>query len=209
MRSATNIGAPKGVARGLLRIGRPMAHSLHVCGKRERLPSSSVLVARHRRLCQHHPSTGEHQSPHKSQNSDCSLHSVAGPIVSPPSLKEMLVSTASTHLTRYRCKVNNKTKIKQRKIWPVGLMGRLRRRHDTGFRGTSSIILSMGEAVLMDRQILRAKLYVPRYRANAVPRSRLHERLDEGARRDLTVVSAPAGFGKTTLLADWSQRSEP
>src|SRR5215207_10357116 len=58
----------------------------------------------------------------------------------------------------------------------------------------------MGEAALMDRQILRAKLYVPR--------SRLHERLDEGARRDLTVVSAPAGFGKTTLLADWSQRSE-
>jgi LuxR family transcriptional regulator, maltose regulon positive regulatory protein len=42
-----------------------------------------------------------------------------------------------------------------------------------------------------------------------VPRSRLHERLDEGARREVTVVSAPAGFGKTTLLADWSQRSEP
>src|SRR5918994_5368463 len=66
----------------------------------------------------------------------------------------------------------------------------------------------MGEAALMDRQILRAKLYVPRHRADAVPRSRLHERLDEGARHDLTVVSAPAGFGKTTLLADWSQRSE-
>jgi LuxR family maltose regulon positive regulatory protein len=66
----------------------------------------------------------------------------------------------------------------------------------------------MSEAALMDRQILRAKLYVPRYRANAVPRSRLHELLDEGARHDLTVVSAPAGFGKTTLLADWSQRSE-
>src|SRR5688572_18162731 len=65
----------------------------------------------------------------------------------------------------------------------------------------------MSEAALMDRQILRAKLYVPRYRANAVPRSRLHELLDEGARHDLTVVSAPAGFGKTTLLADWSQRS--
>ena len=39
----------------------------------------------------------------------------------------------------------------------------------------------MAEAALMDRQILRAKLYVPRYRTNAVPRSRLHERLDEGA----------------------------
>src|SRR5215208_6221346 len=75
--------------------------------------------------------------------------------------------------------------------------------------GSSSIILSMREAALMDRQILKAKLYVPRYRADGVPRSRLHERLDEGARREVTVVSAPAGFGKTTLLADWSQRSEP
>jgi LuxR family maltose regulon positive regulatory protein len=60
----------------------------------------------------------------------------------------------------------------------------------------------------MDRQVLRAKLYVPRSRPDAVPRPRLHERLDEGVRRELTVVSAPAGFGKTTLLADWSQRSE-
>jgi LuxR family transcriptional regulator, maltose regulon positive regulatory protein len=66
----------------------------------------------------------------------------------------------------------------------------------------------MGEANLMDRQILRAKLYVPRGRPNAVPRPRLYERLDEGVRRELTVVSAPAGFGKTTLLADWSRRSE-
>jgi LuxR family transcriptional regulator, maltose regulon positive regulatory protein len=76
------------------------------------------------------------------------------------------------------------------------------------FAASSSTILSMGEAELMDRQILRAKLYVPRTRPNAVPRTRLRERLDEGARRELTVVSAPAGFGKTTLLADWSQHSE-
>src|SRR5918995_2395841 len=66
----------------------------------------------------------------------------------------------------------------------------------------------MQEAPLMDRQILRAKLYVPRSRPEAVPRSRLRERLNEGAGRELTVVSAPAGFGKTTLLADWSQRSK-
>src|SRR5215210_5327568 len=66
----------------------------------------------------------------------------------------------------------------------------------------------MGESELMDRQVLRAKLYVPRYRSNAVSRLRLHESLDEGVRRGLTVVSAPAGFGKTTLLADWSRRSE-
>src|ERR671920_361667 len=94
------------------------------------------------------------------------------------------------------------------RCWRSSTTDALRRWHDAGFCRSSSIILSMQEAPLMDRQILRAKLYVPRYRPDAVPRSRLHERLDEGARRDLTVVSAPAGFGKTTLLADWSQRSE-
>src|SRR5919107_917372 len=94
------------------------------------------------------------------------------------------------------------------RCWRSSPTDALRRWHDAGFCRSSSIILSMQEAPLMDRQILRAKLYVPRYRPDAVPRSRLHERLDEGARRDLTVVSAPAGFGKTTLLADWSQRSE-
>src|SRR5215218_6228332 len=92
--------------------------------------------------------------------------------------------------------------------WRSSTTDALRRWYEAGFCRSSSIILSMQQAPLMDRQILRAKLYVPRYRPDAVPRSRLHERLDEGARRDLTVVSAPAGFGKTTLLADWSQRSE-
>jgi LuxR family maltose regulon positive regulatory protein len=67
--------------------------------------------------------------------------------------------------------------------------------------------LWMAEATLADRQILRAKLYVPRGRLGAVARTRLYARLDEGVRRDLTVVSAPAGFGKTTLLADWSRQS--
>ncbi len=78
----------------------------------------------------------------------------------------------------------------------------------SGFAGASSTITSMGEALLMDRQILRAKLYVPRSRPDTVARPRLRERLDEGTRREVTVVSAPAGFGKTTLLADWSRQSE-
>src|SRR5215207_3758023 len=59
----------------------------------------------------------------------------------------------------------------------------------------------------MDRQLLRAKLYVPRSRPNAVPRPRLYGRLNEGVGRELTVVCAPAGFGKTTLLAGWSRQS--
>src|SRR5215204_7666035 len=66
----------------------------------------------------------------------------------------------------------------------------------------------MQEAPLMDRQILRAKLYVPRSRPEAVPRSRLRKRLDEGAGRELTVVCTPAGFGKTTLLADWARTAK-
>jgi LuxR family maltose regulon positive regulatory protein len=37
----------------------------------------------------------------------------------------------------------------------------------------------------------------------------LLDRLDRGLARDLTLVSAPAGFGKTSLLADWCQRREP
>ncbi|TCJ20020.1 helix-turn-helix transcriptional regulator [Rubrobacter taiwanensis] len=60
----------------------------------------------------------------------------------------------------------------------------------------------------MDSQILRAKLYVPRDRPDAVSRPRLYRLLDAGMQRELTVVSAPAGFGKTTLLAEWSRRSE-
>jgi LuxR family maltose regulon positive regulatory protein len=51
--------------------------------------------------------------------------------------------------------------------------------------------------------LLETKLYVPRSRAGLVPRHRLDERVRQGAERRLTLVVAPAGFGKTTLLAGW------
>ena len=51
--------------------------------------------------------------------------------------------------------------------------------------------------------LLETKLYVPRRRRGLVPRPRLTERLNHGAEAKLTLVSAPAGFGKTTLLAEW------
>ena len=51
--------------------------------------------------------------------------------------------------------------------------------------------------------LLETKLYVPRRRRGLVPRPRLSERLSRGAEPTLTLVSAPAGFGKTTLLAEW------
>ena len=51
--------------------------------------------------------------------------------------------------------------------------------------------------------LLETKLYVPKSRRGLVARPRLSERLDRGAAAKLTLVSAPAGFGKTTLLAEW------
>ena len=53
----------------------------------------------------------------------------------------------------------------------------------------------------MTRPLVATKLYVPRVRRGLVARPRLVDRLGGDAR--LTLVSAPAGFGKTTLLASW------
>ncbi|MDQ5854234.1 MAG: LuxR family transcriptional regulator, partial [Chloroflexota bacterium] len=55
----------------------------------------------------------------------------------------------------------------------------------------------------MSLPILATKLYVPPRRPNVVLRSRLLERLNAGLHRKLTLISAPAGFGKTTLLSEW------
>jgi LuxR family maltose regulon positive regulatory protein len=55
----------------------------------------------------------------------------------------------------------------------------------------------------MSTPILATKLYVPPPRPKVVLRPRLIERLDEDLYRKLTLVSAPAGFGKTTLLSEW------
>src|SRR5712691_2150993 len=51
--------------------------------------------------------------------------------------------------------------------------------------------------------ILATKLYIPRPRPNVVSRPRLLERLNEGLHRKLTLIAAPAGFGKTTLVSEW------
>src|SRR5437016_10666410 len=51
--------------------------------------------------------------------------------------------------------------------------------------------------------ILATKLYLPPLRPNVVSRPRLLERLNEGLHRKLTLISAPAGFGKTTLVSEW------
>src|SRR5215831_8435752 len=53
--------------------------------------------------------------------------------------------------------------------------------------------------------LLATKLHVPRPRPGFVPRPRLVEALGEGLARGRVLVCAPAGFGKTALLADWAR----
>jgi len=55
----------------------------------------------------------------------------------------------------------------------------------------------------MSTPLLTTKLFIPPTRPELVPRPRLIERLDEGLHRKLTLISAPAGFGKTTLVSEW------
>jgi LuxR family maltose regulon positive regulatory protein len=55
--------------------------------------------------------------------------------------------------------------------------------------------------------IFATKLYIPPARPNVVFRPRLIERLEAGRRRKLTLISAPAGFGKTTLVSEWLSAS--
>jgi LuxR family transcriptional regulator, maltose regulon positive regulatory protein len=55
----------------------------------------------------------------------------------------------------------------------------------------------------MSTPILATKLYIPRPRPNVINRPHLLERLNEGLHRKLSLISAPAGFGKTTLVCEW------
>ena len=64
------------------------------------------------------------------------------------------------------------------------------------------MVQSAGQTVATS-PLLETKLYIPKWRTGLVPRPRLIERLDQGTERKLTLVSAPAGFGKSTVLAEW------
>ncbi len=55
----------------------------------------------------------------------------------------------------------------------------------------------------MSTPVLATKLYIPLPRPKVVLRPHLIERLNEGLHRKLTLISAPAGFGKTTLVSEW------
>jgi len=56
--------------------------------------------------------------------------------------------------------------------------------------------------------ILTTKLFIPFLQSNLVSRNRLIDRLSQGSKHKLTLISAPAGFGKTTLLSEWIHQSQ-
>jgi LuxR family transcriptional regulator, maltose regulon positive regulatory protein len=55
----------------------------------------------------------------------------------------------------------------------------------------------------MSTPIISTKLYIPAPRSRTVIRRRLTERLNKGLHRKLTLISAPAGYGKTTVVCEW------
>ncbi len=63
----------------------------------------------------------------------------------------------------------------------------------------------MDEARLFQDRLLATKLFVPRPSHPLIQRPRLTTLLTQGLQRKLTLISAPAGFGKTTLLSSWVQ----
>ena len=58
---------------------------------------------------------------------------------------------------------------------------------------------------MQQHPLLQTKLFVPPVRPELVPRPRLIQQLNTGLHRKLTLIAAPAGFGKTTLVSEWVQ----
>ncbi len=68
-------------------------------------------------------------------------------------------------------------------------------------------VKNFAESTASDLDVLLAtKFHVPGSNPGLVPRPRLAELLDEGLTRGLVLACAPAGYGKTALVADWARR---
>jgi LuxR family transcriptional regulator, maltose regulon positive regulatory protein len=70
-------------------------------------------------------------------------------------------------------------------------------------RAAATLAAASAPLTAIPANVLATKLFVPPARANLVARPRLTERLTAGLHRKLTLISAPAGFGKTTLVSEW------
>lgn len=77
----------------------------------------------------------------------------------------------------------------------------------TGRLGKGDVFSKMSSSpvnIKLEKQpLIKTKLFIPYPRKNIVPRPLLLEKLTQGLTKPLILVSAPAGYGKTTLLAEW------
>ena len=64
------------------------------------------------------------------------------------------------------------------------------------------------EREMLKNDLLASKLHVPQLRACLVARPHVFELLEQGRRQALTLISAPAGSGKTTILGSWMRETE-
>lgn len=71
----------------------------------------------------------------------------------------------------------------------------------TAFGSRQILYVTYNES--MPALVLVTKFYIPTTRSQLVSRPRLIERLNQGLHRKLTLISAPAGSGKTTLVGEW------
>ena len=64
-------------------------------------------------------------------------------------------------------------------------------------------MVELSEQAITASPLLETKLYISRRRTGLIPRPRLIECLNRGIDRKPSLISAPAGYGKTTALAEW------
>src|SRR6516164_6753492 len=106
-----------------------------------------------------------------------------------------LVAGASRHRAAWRHQMTDSGTLSRDK--PAGLGGRPP-------MADLPVAAPAGVAISGPDVLLATKLHVPRPQPGFVPRRRLVEALGEGLARGRMLVCAPAGFGKTALLADWA-----
>jgi LuxR family maltose regulon positive regulatory protein len=89
----------------------------------------------------------------------------------------------------------------------ITLAERIRLRKIDASKPTSTVTESRPQSSVYTPpvDVLHTKITPPQVRANRVNRSRLFSLLEEGITRPLTLIAAPAGFGKTTMLSEWVQ----